>query len=141
MSGCVVEAEVPAAPAAVFEQWATAERLAAWWWPMFPDAGYRMDLRPGGRWGVDAPAMGFGVRGMVTEVVPSERIAFTWHWEGAGASGVADVEDHVIVELMPTGSGTTVRVTHVSNESLDDGGIEQGWRDVLARLARVSGGG
>ena len=86
----------------------------AWWGD---DQTYRStkldsDLRVGGKWrteGKSKDGKEFSVFGQYTRVEPPNALAFTWNhgWGGADMP-----ETHVLVELMPTSSGTHVTVTH-----------------------------
>jgi hypothetical protein len=43
-----------------------------------------------------------------------------------------------VVAFEPDGGGTRVTVEHASAEHAPDGGAEQGWSDVLERLAALA---
>jgi uncharacterized protein YndB with AHSA1/START domain len=127
---------VAAAPQRVFAAWTEAEQLAAWWWPQLAGTTYDVDVRPGGRFRIQSPALGVTVSGVYTVVEPPRRLSFTWVWDD-GEQGA--VEDTVEVTFDPEGDGTRVTVAHTSVAHVPEGGAEQGWSDVLDRLARVVG--
>ncbi len=92
------------------------------------------DWRPaaGASYAIDSPTAGIGARGVFTEVDPPRRLALTWTWHSDEGLGP---EDLVEVTFEPDGAGTTVSVRHSSPEEiLPDGGLLQGWGDVLDRL-------
>jgi uncharacterized protein YndB with AHSA1/START domain len=122
---------VAAGPERVFDAWVDAGQLATWWWPQLAGTTYDVDARPGGGYTIHSPAAGLTVSGVYTEVDRPRRLAFTWHWAGPD-----DAEDHVVVTFEPSAEGQTrVTVAHTSTEHEPDGGAEQGWNDVLDRLA------
>ncbi len=138
MSTITLTRRVEASPERVFAAWTDVEQLAAWWWPQLVGTTYDVDARPGGRYRIESPAIGATVTGVYTEVDPPRRLVFTWVWQDAGEP--ATVEDTVVVTFEPDDSGTQVTVAHTSSEHVPDGGAEQGWNDVLARLVRVCAG-
>jgi uncharacterized protein YndB with AHSA1/START domain len=95
-----------------------------------------VDVRPGGRFRIQSPALGVTVSGVYTAVEPPRRLSFTWVWDD-GEQGA--VEDAVKVAFDPEPGGTRVTVAHTSAAHVPEGGAEQGWSDVLDRLARVVG--
>ncbi len=137
-STVTVARTVAASPERVFEAWVDAERLAAWWWPQLAGTTYDVDARPGGTFRIHSPAIGATVTGVYTEVAPPGRLAFTWTWKDEGEPE-AVLEDTVTVTFVPEGGGTLVTVAHTSTAHVPGGGAEQGWNDVMDRLARVVG--
>jgi uncharacterized protein YndB with AHSA1/START domain len=135
MSTITLTRRVAASPERVFAAWTDVEQLAAWWWPQLAGTTYDVDARPGGRYRIESPAIGATVTGVYTEVDPPRRLVFTWVWQDVGEP--ASVEDTVVVTFEPDDDGTQVTVAHTSSEHVPDGGAEQGWNDVMDRLARV----
>jgi uncharacterized protein YndB with AHSA1/START domain len=97
------------------------------------------DARPGGVYkiqvGGDHPALGEFV-----EVVPDEKIVFTFGWNEPGHPIPAG-STNVAITLIPEGDETLVRLVH---SGLPDDAItdhEQGWQHFLDRLAIVAVGG
>ena len=97
------------------------------------------DARPGGVYkiqvGGDHPALGEFV-----EVVPDEKIVFTFGWNEPGHPIPAG-STKVAITLIPEGDETLVRLVH---SGLPDDAItdhEQGWQHFLDRLAIVAVGG
>jgi uncharacterized protein YndB with AHSA1/START domain len=98
----------------VWRAWTDPEELKRWWGPgafTTPDAS--VDLRPGGRYvlvmlppGANEPMR---LAGTYREVVPPERLVYTWRWE----SGNPDTtESLVTVEFRDLGGRTEVTLTH-----------------------------
>ena len=127
---------VAATPERVFAAWTDAEQLAAWWWPQLDGTTYDVDARLGGRFRIHSSGIGATVTGVYTEVEPPRRLVFTWSWEDEGEPE-AVVEDTVVVTFEPDDGGTLVTVAHTSVAHVPEGGAEQGWNDVMDRLARM----
>lgn len=69
MTELVMTQHVAAARERVWEAWTTAEGLARWWWPHWPDTAYEIEARPGGRWLARSAEGGTGVEGEVVALV------------------------------------------------------------------------
>ena len=97
------------------------------------------DARPGGIYkiqvGGDHPALGEFV-----EVVPDEKIVFTFGWNEPGHPIPAG-STKVAITLIPEGDETLVRLVHsgLPDDAISD--HEQGWQHFLDRLAIVAVGG
>jgi uncharacterized protein YndB with AHSA1/START domain len=79
--------------------------------------------------------------GRFVELVPHERIVFTWGWEG-DALPVPPGSTTVVVELEPDAAGTLLRLTHsaLAPPPIADHHRE-GWEVYLERLrVRAEGG-
>jgi uncharacterized protein YndB with AHSA1/START domain len=113
----------------VFKYFTTSERWAAWWGP-----GSSIEPTPGGRVVIRYPN-GVEGGGEVVEVVPPERIVFTFGF----ASGVpmAIGASRVRIDLAPVARGTRVHLQH----HFADAGVRdqhvQGWRYQLSVFANV----
>jgi len=98
-----------------------------------------IDPRPGGVYRVLVAGQ-FQSAGEYVEVVPMEKVVFTFGWEEAGhpiPPGSTTIE----ITLHPEGDKTRVRLVHsgLPDDALDDHG--NGWASYLERLAvRVTGG-
>lgn len=125
-----VSQEVPAPIEDVFAAWTDAERLATWWWPMWPDTSYDVDARAGGAYAIRSATGGVGVHGVFVTIDPPRRLELTWVWEDDGVDGP---EERVLVELAPQGAGTLVSVRHTT-EAAGAEDFRQGWTHCLARL-------
>jgi uncharacterized protein YndB with AHSA1/START domain len=134
----IVEIDIDAPPERVFQAWIDPQQRLAWWGD---DATYRStkfesDLRVGGKWfteGKGTEGNDFTVSGEYTRVDPPKSLGFTWNnsWGGVGSP-----ETHVLIELIPTSSGTHVTLTHsgFKSESARDS-HNQGWKRVFGWLS------
>lgn len=107
-------------------------------------SGAEMDVRPGGEYRVtierppEAPGTTYLV-GTYLEVVPPERLVYTFGWEGTPyLEQLEDVDSRVIVQFRDLGGSTEVSITH---ERLDTEELRAfhrwGWAGALERLADV----
>jgi uncharacterized protein YndB with AHSA1/START domain len=122
----------------VFEAHTSCEHMSRWWGPRkYEFASCEMDFRPGGAWRIvhrgpegEIPAF----RGEFREIVPPERIMWTFEWEG--------MPGHVSVgtlELEEQDGKTTITSTSVFDSVEDrDGmlqsGMEEGAVETYDRL-------
>jgi uncharacterized protein YndB with AHSA1/START domain len=94
------------------------------------------DVRVGGRYRIVMKAPDgeeHDVRGEYREVVPVEKLVFTWAWRAT-----PERESLVTVRLRPLGTGTELTLTHekfYDAEARDR--HEQGWIGCLARLEQT----
>ncbi|HEX4775322.1 MAG TPA: SRPBCC domain-containing protein [Acidimicrobiia bacterium] len=123
------------APAStVFRYFVDPQRMCAW---MGIDA--TADPRPGGAYRVDVTGRDVAV-GEYVELVPDERVVWTWGFEGSDVMppGSTTVE----VTLEADGDATVVRLRHLglpSDERVPN--HRAGWTHYLSRLAIAAGGG
>lgn len=136
MTDIVTEKVVEAPVERIWSAWTDPEELAQWWWPMFPDTAYDLDVRVGGSFRIETPAGGIGARGGYVEVVPDDRLAMTWTWLTYGTDD--GPEDVVTVTFSASGGAVVVRVAH-RTVAAEPGGYAQGWSDCLDRLADYCG--
>jgi uncharacterized protein YndB with AHSA1/START domain len=126
----VVERRVSVPPERVFSYFVDADKWTAW-----QGIEAEIDLVPGGVWRVNVTGDGFA-SGHVVEVVDNERVVFTWGWEQGPP--VPPGSTTVVIELVPDGDGTLIRLTH-SGLSADQIEIHRyGWEHFVPRLAAVS---
>jgi uncharacterized protein YndB with AHSA1/START domain len=127
----------------VFEAHSKCEHLDKWWGPRgYSLAVCELDFRPGGAYrfvhkgpeGVDE----HGFRGKFREIVPPERIVWTFEWEGM--PGHVSVDTLTLEDL---GAGKT-KLTSVSVfDSMEDrdgmlqAGMETGAAETYDRLAEM----
>jgi uncharacterized protein YndB with AHSA1/START domain len=126
---------IAASPATVFSFFTEVERWTSW-----QGVDGELDARPGGVFRIRMPGAQVA-SGRFVEVVPEQRLVFTWGWEGE-APPVPPGSSTVTIELEPNGTGTLLRLTHsplfpprVAEHH------RQGWERYLERLrVRAEGG-
>lgn len=120
---------LPAPPRRVWQALTDPEQLAAWFWPLDHDTAVDTDVRVGGRYRIAAAARPErAVRGEYLEVVPAERLVFTWQWDGDDARSV------VRVDLLGSERGSGLVLTHEGLPPQEVAAHRQGWSDCLDRL-------
>lgn len=128
----VVERRVSVPPEKVFTYFAEPSKWLAW-----QGTAAEIDLVPGGTWRVNVTGEGFAC-GRVVEVIENQRVVFTWGWEQGPP--VPPGSTMVVIELLPDGDGTVIRLTH-SALPPDEVEIHRfGWEHYVTRLAAVSEG-
>ncbi|MGE3149777.1 MAG: SRPBCC domain-containing protein, partial [Pseudorhodoplanes sp.] len=79
----------------VFAAWTDPRHVAKWWGPRdYPAAAMQVEARPGGRWsGVLRHESGTELRlgGVYHEVLPPERLVFTFSWDEEGERGMENL--------------------------------------------------
>ena len=125
----------------VFEAHTKCEHLNKWWGPRkYSFELCEMDFRPGGKYrfvhrgpeGIEE----HGFRGEYREIVPPEKIAWTFEWEGMPGHISLDT-----LTLEDLGGGRTKLVSHSRFDSKEDrdgmlqSGMEEGAGETYDRLA------
>jgi uncharacterized protein YndB with AHSA1/START domain len=122
----------------VFEAHSSCEHMSKWWGPRrYEFASCEIDFRPGGAWrivhrGPDGEEFGF--HGEYREIVPSERIVWTFEFEG--------MPGHVSVETLSleehdgktTLTGASVFDTVEDRDGMLESGMESGAAESMDRL-------
>ena len=121
------EIYVDASPEVVFEVVSRPEHLREWW----PDDAALDDPTPGGTgeltFGGHAGESAFVVPMTVVESVPPRLFSFRWAYDPSLAPDSSN-SFLVTLELVPSGSGTTLRLT-------ETGFREQGWEVAVLEAA------
>lgn len=142
--GFTLVREFPATPAEMWRYWTDPAEATHWMHPRgvtTPQETIRFDVRPGGRYEYVMVNAETGERyptgGVFREVVPHERMVFTW------GKPDDDPDDCplVTVTFQPTAAGTqmTFDLRGVPAKPSDD--IYEGWEEALDRLGEhVSSG-
>jgi len=127
-----------AAPAEkVYAAWTQPAQLMRWFGPdRGPVHDAQTDVRVGGRFSVSFSTEDgerHNVSGEYREVVPNERLAFTWQW-----ITMPERQSYVIVTIKPDGDGCILTLHHEQffDEAARDG-HKAGWTGTLEKLARV----
>lgn len=133
----VLSRTFPASPERIYAAWTQPEQMNHW---LHPSDQMRsvvtVDLRVGGSYRIEmhAPEGGpFVAVGTYREIVPNEKLMFTWRWEN---EDIEDTESLVTIALNPVGAETTeVVLTHekfANTEERDNHAI--GWEGTYAQL-------
>jgi uncharacterized protein YndB with AHSA1/START domain len=115
----------------VFRYFTDSERFAAWW-----GAGSTIEARPGGALRIRYPN-GVLASGEVLEVVPHERIVFTYGYEDP-AKPIRPGGSRVVVTLQERKDGTLLHLRHELPDAASRDQHVQGWRYQLAVFANVA---
>jgi len=128
-----------AKPERVYAAWTDPAQIVKWFGP---DAGpvtqAQMDVRVGGRFHVTfftEDGEEHNVGGAYREVVPNERLQFTWAWRST-----PERESLVTVTIKPDGDGSLLTLHHEQffDQAARDG-HETGWTGTLNKLERLFG--
>lgn len=123
-----------APPRKVFAAWTDPAEIVRWWGPAGAETVLaEADARVGGRFRkITRTADGeeHDVSGVYREVVPNEKLVFTWTWRDT-----PERESLVTVALRPDGDGTMLTLTQEQffDEAARDG-HRQGWTGALDKL-------
>ena len=123
----------------VFSAWTDPEKIVRWFGPAeTTDGSVRadMDVRVGGRYRLSfktADGEYHEVGGIYREVVPGERLVFSWAWHST-----PERESLVTITLKADGAGTLLTLHHERffDQKARDG-HERGWTGTLDRLERL----
>ena len=125
-----------AAPEKVYAAWTEPVKIVNWFGP---DAGpvtqAETDLRSGGLYAISfntEDGEEHHVSGVYREVVPNEKLVFTWAWRS-----MPERESVVTVLIKPDGPGSILTLIHeqfVDEETRDR--HEHGWSGCLDKLVR-----
>lgn len=128
----------------VFECWTDPGHLAKWWGPTgFTAPSVTADVTEGGAWRTclrDADGVEYWSGGVYLEVVPPERLVFSFSWDGDGQQ---PTEDTLVTVTFVDRGGTTEMTFHQSGFDTDASrdGHGGGWRECFADLATYLAGG
>jgi uncharacterized protein YndB with AHSA1/START domain len=118
-------------PEELYRYWTEPELITDW----FPPQA-EMDVREGGEYHLWWPTEGWHVRGRYKDMVPGEKLIFTWKW---------DHEPHiperaVTVLFEDAGEGAKLTLVHTGGSESEHEEHVQGWLHFLPRLeAKVRG--
>ena len=129
-----VEIRIAARPETVFSFFVDPAKMMRW-----KGIDASLDPRPGGTYRVDINGRNVA-RGEYLEVVPYNRLVFTWGWEGEG-SPLPPGSSTVEVTLTSDGDGTIVRLRHLGLPAEQRDAHAEGWNHYLPRLAIAAAGG
>jgi len=126
-----------ARPEKVYAAWTNPENIVRWFGPAGVTPGSEratIDARVGGsyRLSFDCGNEHYEVAGVYREMVPNERLVFSWAWHST-----PERESLVTVSLTSDGDGTLLTLQH--EQFFDEAGRDshqQGWRGMLDKLER-----
>ena len=124
---------IRARPETVWRYWTDPGRMCAWW-----GVAAELDPRPGGICRVD---LGGGpvMLGEYVELVPHERIVFTFGWEPTeGAPEVPPGSTRVEVTLAAEGGDTIMTLRHTGLPAPEADLHRSGWEHFLPLLAAAA---
>ena len=124
--------EIRARRATVFRYFTDSARWAKWW-----GEGSSITPEVGGAVCIVYPG-GSRASGVVRELVPDERIAFTYGYEGTGRT-IAPGGSLVTITLEDRASGTRLVLRHDVDQAATRDEHIQGWRYQLSRFAYIVG--
>jgi uncharacterized protein YndB with AHSA1/START domain len=125
-----------ATPAKIFSAWTDPDKLKRWMGPEgIETVSAETDPRVGGRYRFimrSPDGEEHDVSGAYREVVPNEKLVFTWAWKST-----PERESLVTVLIKPDGDGTLLTLTHEQffDEAARDR-HEGGWTGALDKLKR-----
>lgn len=120
----------------VFAAWSSVEQVKRWFAPgdmTVPDAS--IDFRKGGTYRIvmqNPDGQTHIVGGVYRDIVPNQRLCFTWSWEGS------EVTTEVDISFRADGERTDFTLIHrqfATEEARDK--HNQGWEGCLAKLLRL----
>lgn len=125
----------------VFDAWTQIEHLKNWWRanPAWSTEIAEVDLRVGGKYRLgmrdpdkDGP---FTCYGEFVEIVPPEKLVYTWSWE----MSTADIgETLVTVEFLEQGEATELVLTHERFPNAEAASEHtKGWTGCIEGLSRL----
>ncbi len=133
MTEIVLEQAIAAPPSTVYRYLTESDK-----WKLWQGVDASLDARPGG---IFALVMGNGMnaRGQFVELIPDEKVVFTWGW--LDRPGIPPGSTTVEVVLNAEGDGTRLVLTHRSVPDDEAPAQRMGWTHYLPRLAVVAAGG
>lgn len=141
-----------AAPHRVYRAWLDPDLVRRWMAPVEYDVTRsEVDERVGGRhrvWqtGPDGAEVG-GFDSELVELVPDERIVFSWRFVGPDREADPTHDSTLTIDLQPAADGGTIlTLVHEKLDALAEAtpevaaGVEGGWTGTLGRLSTTLGG-
>ena len=136
LPGTVVEqtVRIRARPETVWRFWTEPERICDWW-----GSAAELDPRPGGTCRVEVGGGGV-MLGTYLELVPYERIVFSFGWEPTeGAPDVAPESTQVEITLTADAGDTILTLRHTGLPAAQADQHRSGWAHFLPLLAKAVG--
>lgn len=135
----LIKRVIAATPRQVFDAWTDPGILANWFAPAanFRTIVHELDVRVGGRYRIEMlnpDGTPHTAIGEYREIIPGERLAFTWKW----AEQAAMEDTLVTLEFLSRGTDTELVLSHslfLTDDARDHHG--KGWDGCVARLAAL----
>ncbi|MGI9624097.1 MAG: SRPBCC family protein [Acidimicrobiales bacterium] len=131
-SDVVASVRIAAPPKAVFDYLVDPDKLIRWM-----GTEVAIDPRPGGQFRLDVNGSDVA-SGEYVEVLESERVSFSWGWEGSPT--VPPGSSLVTIDLVEDGTETLVTLTHADLPVDSRNDHLQGWTHYVERLAVAATG-
>ena len=129
-----IKRRLNAPPAKVFAAWSDPKKIERWFSPPnITSTSVQADVRVGGRYQIAAQGADgerHQVNGVYREVVPNEKLVFTWAWHTT-----PERESLVTVLIRPDGDGSLLTLTH--EQFFDEAARDrhnQGWTAIVGKL-------
>jgi uncharacterized protein YndB with AHSA1/START domain len=126
-----------ARPEKVYAAWTDPAQIVKWFGPdAGPVAAAEMDVRPGGRYAVTFHTLDgeeHNVGGVYREVVPNEKLTFTWAWRSTP-------ERESLVTILIKADGDASILTLIHEQFFDEEARDRhrfGWTGSLDKLERL----
>lgn len=132
MTEIVLEQRIAAPPSTVYRYLTESDK-----WKLWQGVNAHLDPRVGGAFSMSM-ADGMNARGQFVELVPGERVVFTWGW--VDRPGIPPGSTTVEITLDPDGEGTLLTLTHRSVPDDEVPLQRMGWGHYLPRLALAASG-
>ncbi len=127
---------IKAKPETVWRYWTDPRRMCEWW-----GAAAELEPEPGGVCRIEMGADGPVMLGEFIELVPYERIVFTFGWTAfEGRPHVAPGSTRVEVTLAADPDGTVLTLRHTGIPVAHADEHRSGWAQFLPRLADAAAG-
>lgn len=138
----ILEREFAQPVEAVFRAWTDQDALRQWMGPTgFTAPGTEFDARVGGAYTIPMVSPDGNIhtaRGVITELVPNQRLSITWAWDQDDGSPGQQMQ--VALDFQPTKSGTKLVLHHTNfiDETARDM-HSQGWKGCLDSMEAYLG--
>lgn len=122
----------------VFEAHTSCEHMSRWWRPRkYEVVSCEIDFRVGGKWRIvhrGPDGKDYGFHGEYREIVPPERIVWTFEFEGY--PGAVSVETLTLVEAdgRTTLKGLSLHDSVEARDGMLNSGMEEGAKETMDRL-------
>ncbi len=131
-----IKRRLNAPPAKVYGAWTDPQKISRWFGPAQAETLHaEVDARVGGRYRIvmrTSDGEEHGVSGIYREVVPNEKLVFTWAWRST-----PERESLVTVMLKSDGGGTLLTLMH--EQFFDEPARDRhhsGWSGALDKLEK-----